>query len=174
MGRTVTCQSPVHTEENILRQVLRFRSVSREPVANVKDASAVTTHKFLPGRPVALEALLDQLGILLQRFISLITCYGARRVCKPAALSKSRLAAHLGLPTMERKMLSKCSPKDQTLVANRSDSHLTHQRCETQARQSRPPSVHSIGRRFSSQGAGWQEASRRAPRVKAKSVYHSI
>jgi hypothetical protein len=174
MGRTVTCQSPVHTEENILRQVLGFRSVSREPVANVKDASAVTTHKFLPGRPVALEALLDQLGILLQRFISLITCYGARRVCKPAALSKSRLAAHLGLPTMERKMLSKCSPKDQTLVANRSDSHLTHRRCKTQARQSRPPSVHPIGRRFSSQGAGWQEASRRASRVKAKSVYHSI
>src|SRR6266849_5959624 len=89
MGRTVTCQSPVHTEENILRQVLRFRSVSREPVANVKDASAVTTHKFLPGRPVALEALLDQLGILLQRFISLITCYGARRVCESASLSKA-------------------------------------------------------------------------------------
>src|SRR6266852_6196656 len=98
MGRTVTSQSPIHTEENILRQVLGFRSVSREPVANVKDAPAVTAHKFFPGRPVALEALLDQLGILLQRIISLITCYGARRVCEPAALSKSRLAAHLGLP----------------------------------------------------------------------------
>jgi len=103
MGRTVTSQSPVHTEENILRQVLGFRSVSREPVANVKDAPAVTTHKFLPGRPVALEALLDQLGILLQRIFSLITCYGARRVCEPAALSKSRLAAHLGLPAMNVK-----------------------------------------------------------------------
>jgi len=45
----------------------------------------VSTHKFLPGRPVALEALLDQLGILLQRIISLITCYGARRVCKSAS-----------------------------------------------------------------------------------------
>src|SRR5712664_3563565 len=139
MGRTVTSQSPVHSEENILRQVLGFRSVSREPVANVKDAPAVTTHKFLPGRPFALEALLDQLGILLQRIFSLITCYGARRVCESAALSKSRLAAHLGLPTMERKMLSKCSPRDQTLIANRSDSHLTHRRCKTQARQSRPP-----------------------------------
>jgi len=42
-----------------------------------------------PGRPVALEALLDQLGILLQRIISLKTCYGARRVCEPAALSKA-------------------------------------------------------------------------------------
>jgi hypothetical protein len=31
----------------------------------------VATHKFLPGRPVALEALLDQLGILLQRIVSL-------------------------------------------------------------------------------------------------------
>jgi hypothetical protein len=31
----------------------------------------VAAHKFLPGRTVALEALLDQLGILLQRIISL-------------------------------------------------------------------------------------------------------
>src|SRR5260370_35500339 len=139
MGRTVKSPSSINPEENILRPVLGFCSVSREPVANVKDASAVTTHKFLPGRPVALEALLDQLGILLQRIISLMTCYGARRVCEPASLSKSRLPAHLGLPTMERKMLSKCSPRDQTLIANRSDSHLTHQRCKPQARQSRPP-----------------------------------
>ena len=135
MGRTVTSQSSINPEENILRQVLGFCSVSREPVANVKDASAVTTHKFLPGRPVALEALLDQLGFLLQRIISLITCYGARRVCEPAALSKSRLAAHLGLPTMERKMLPECSPKDQTLVAYRSDSHLTQQPPKTQGNQ---------------------------------------
>jgi len=97
-----------------LRQVLGFRSVSREPVADVKDAPAVATHKFLPDRPVALEALLDQLGILLQRIFSLMTCYGARRACEPASLSKNRLAVHLGLPTMERKMLSKCSPQDQT------------------------------------------------------------
>jgi hypothetical protein len=47
------------------------------------------THKFLPGRPVALEALLDQLGILLQRIISLLTCCGARRVCESASLSKA-------------------------------------------------------------------------------------
>src|SRR5712691_13295328 len=89
MGRTITPQSPVYPQENILRQVLGFRSVSREPVANVKDAPCVPTHKFLPGRPVALEALLDQLDILLQRIISLITCYGARRVCEPASLSKA-------------------------------------------------------------------------------------
>jgi hypothetical protein len=36
----------------------------------------MTAHKFLPGRTVALEALLDQLGILLQRIISLETRYG--------------------------------------------------------------------------------------------------
>src|SRR5216684_1447083 len=89
MGRTITPQGPVYPQENILRQVLGFRSVSREPVANVKDAPRVPTHKFLPGRPVALEALLDQLGILLQRIISLITCYGARRVCESASLSKA-------------------------------------------------------------------------------------
>src|SRR2546423_918179 len=88
MGRTITAQRAVHPEENILRQVLGFRAVSREPVADVKDAPVVPTHKFLPGRPVALEALLDQLGILLQRIISLITCYGARRDCEPASLKK--------------------------------------------------------------------------------------
>jgi hypothetical protein len=71
MGRTITSQCAVHTEENILRQVLGLRTVSREPVADVKDAARVTAHKFLPGRTVALEALLDQLGILLQRIISL-------------------------------------------------------------------------------------------------------
>ena len=136
MGRTITTQSPVYTEENILRQVLGFRSVSREPVANVKDASGVPTHKFLPGRPVALEALLDQLSILLQRIISLITCYGARRVHEPASLSKSRLAAHLGLPTMERKMLPECSPRDLPLTADRSSRHLTHPQRETQGHES--------------------------------------
>jgi hypothetical protein len=31
----------------------------------------VLTHKFLPGRAISLEALLDQLDVLLQRFISL-------------------------------------------------------------------------------------------------------
>src|SRR5229473_6014411 len=136
MGRTVTCQSPVHAEENILRQVLGFRSVSREPVANVKNASAVTTHKFLPGRPVALEALLDQLGILLQRIFSLITCYGARRVCESASLSKAVWQVHLGLPTMERKMLSKSSPRDQSLTPDRSVRHLTQRARKRQENQS--------------------------------------
>src|SRR2546429_3171320 len=88
MGRTIAAQSAVHPEENILRQVLGLRSVSREPVADVKNAPAVATHKFLPGRPGALEALLDQLGILLQRIFSLMTCYGARRDCDPASLKK--------------------------------------------------------------------------------------
>src|SRR5437667_5197756 len=89
MGRTIACQCAVKPEEDILRQVLGFRAVSGEPVTNVKDAARMATHKFLPGRPVALEALLDQLGILLQRIISLITCCGARRVCESASLSKA-------------------------------------------------------------------------------------
>jgi hypothetical protein len=110
MGRTITPQSPVHTEENILREILGFRAVSREPVANVKDASAMATHKFLPGRPFALEALLDQLGILLQRIFSLFDLLRCMASCESASLSKSRLAVHLGLPTMERKVLPKCSP----------------------------------------------------------------
>jgi hypothetical protein len=89
MGGTIASQGAVNPEEDILRQVLGFRSVSGEPVANVKDAARVAAHKFLPGRPVALEALLDQLGILLQRFISLKTCYGARRVCESVTLSRA-------------------------------------------------------------------------------------
>jgi hypothetical protein len=63
------------------------------------------THKFLPGRPVALEALLDQLGILLQRIISLefpLRCKGDR-------FPQMRRAANLGLPLMERKLQVKCS-----------------------------------------------------------------
>jgi len=98
----------------------------------------MATHKFLPGRPVALEALLDQLGILLQRIFSLLTCHGARRVCESAPLSKSRLAVHLGLPTMERKLLAKCSPWILGLTADRSDGHLTHRKAWTQA-------IHWIG-----------------------------
>src|SRR5712664_219610 len=136
MGRTITPQGPVYPQENILRQVLGFRSVSREPVANVKNAPRVPTHKFLPGRPVALEALLDQLGILLQRIISLITCYGARRVCESTPLWRGLLAVHLGLPTMERKLLSKCSPWNQGLPADHSAGHLTHPCGKTQAPES--------------------------------------
>ena len=67
MSRPITGQSTVDPEEHILRKVLGFRTVAGEPVADVKNAARVATHKFLPGRPVALEALLDQLGILLQR-----------------------------------------------------------------------------------------------------------
>jgi hypothetical protein len=71
MGRPITGQCTIDAEENILRQVLGFRAIAGEPVADVKDAARVATHKFLPGRPDALEALLDKLGILLQRIISL-------------------------------------------------------------------------------------------------------
>src|SRR5882757_3416996 len=124
MGRTITSQCPVHPQENILRQVLGFRAVSRKPVANVKNAPAVPTHKFLPGRPFALEALLDQLGILLQRIISLFNLLRCKASCKSARRGGPS-GSHLGLPTMERKVLPKCSPRDQTLTANRSVRHLT-------------------------------------------------
>src|ERR1700681_1003021 len=49
---------------------------------------------------------------------------------------KSRLAVQLGLPTMERKMLSKCSPRDQGLTPNRYAGHLTHPDGKTQAQES--------------------------------------
>jgi len=153
MGRTITSECAVYPEENILRQILGFRSVSREPVADVKNTPAVTTHKFLPGRPVALEALLDQLGILLQRIFSLITCYGARRVCESASLSKAA-----GSPSRPAKLWNvKCSrnvPSGSDPDAYRSDSHLTHQRCKTQAPQPRLASGRPIGRKC----ASWRQA----------------
>src|SRR5262245_63382143 len=65
--RAVTRQRTVYPEKYILRQVLGFRSVAGEPVANVEYAARMATHKLLPGRAVSLEAMLDQLGILLQR-----------------------------------------------------------------------------------------------------------
>src|SRR5215831_7433656 len=67
MRRAVAGKRPVYPKEHILRQVLGFRSVAGKPVANVEYATRMATHKLLPGRAVALEALLDQLGILLQR-----------------------------------------------------------------------------------------------------------
>ena len=88
-----------------MREVLGLRPVPRKPITNVIDTPGVATHKFLPGRPVALEALLDQLGILLQRIISLefpLRCKGDR-------FPQLRKAANLGLPLMERKLQVKCS-----------------------------------------------------------------
>ena len=102
MRGTVAPKSLIHPEENILRQVFGFRAIAGEPVSDVEDAARMTAHKFLPGRTVALEALLDQLGVLLQRIISLETRYGDQFAPK-AAWSQLRPA------TMERKLLSKSS-----------------------------------------------------------------
>src|SRR5260370_7814024 len=98
MSRPITSQRPVNPQENILRQVLGFRSVSGEPVANVKHAPGVSAHKFLPGRPVALEALLDQLGILLQRIFTLIASSAPTPATHSPTLSVPHLPAHLALP----------------------------------------------------------------------------
>src|SRR6267143_1261450 len=126
-GRTISAQRSVHAEKNILRQVLGFRSVSGEPVANVKDAPGMATHKFLPGRPVALEALLDQLGILLQRIISLITCCGARRVCESASLSKAVWQSISACQLWNVKCSRNVPPRDQPLTPDRYNRHLTQQ-----------------------------------------------
>jgi hypothetical protein len=71
MSRSITGQRTINPEEHILRQILGLCAVAGEPIADVKDAARMASHKFLPGRPVALEALLDKLGVLLQRIISL-------------------------------------------------------------------------------------------------------
>ena len=77
--RSVARQRAVHPKEHILRQVLGFRPVACEPIADIEYAARVATHKFLPGRAVSLEALLDQLGILLQRKISLASSKACRK-----------------------------------------------------------------------------------------------
>src|SRR3989475_13035684 len=76
--RMITGQRAIDPEKHFLGQVFRLGAIAGKPVANVEDAARMATHKFLPGRPVALEALLDQLSILLQRIISLKSCYGAK------------------------------------------------------------------------------------------------
>src|SRR4029077_20472363 len=72
------------------------------------------------------------------------SCSNVSSASKPATVQgvsasrlffKNRPAAHLGLPTMERKLLSKCSPYDQGLTANRYAAHLTHPGRKTQARE---------------------------------------
>ena len=57
----------------------------------------MASHKLFPGRTVAVEAMLDQLGILLQRLISLESWYGDMRD-HPRSISRKPWAAHLGLP----------------------------------------------------------------------------
>jgi hypothetical protein len=80
------------------------------------------THKFLPGRPVALEALLDQLGILLQASSVLKSRY---------LLRQDPQAGLLGLHTMERKMPHLCSPAF-LWVERTFCPHLTHTTTSTQ------------------------------------------
>src|SRR5215470_1615162 len=65
--RAIASERAVYPEEHILRQIFGLRPVARKPVTNVEYAARMATHKLLPGRAVSLEALLDQLGILLQR-----------------------------------------------------------------------------------------------------------
>ncbi len=114
--RSIAPQRPVDPQKNVLREVFRLRAIPREPIANVEDAARMAAHKLFPGRTVALEALLDQLGILLQRLISpsasnpgTLTCattLGQFFVKPWAAIS----ACH----TMERKVPPKCSPRHPT------------------------------------------------------------
>src|SRR5215470_2876705 len=71
--RAIAAKGTVDPQEDFLRKILGLRAVTGKPVADVVDTTRMPAHKFLPGRPVALEALLDQLGILLQLWKSLET-----------------------------------------------------------------------------------------------------
>src|SRR6266481_6213737 len=116
--RSIAPQSPVDPQENVLREVFRLRAIPREPIANVEDAARMAAHKLFPGRSVALEALLDQLGILLQRLISLESWYGDMRDY-PRSISRKPWAAISACHTMERKVPPKCSLRHPTRCRNR-------------------------------------------------------
>ena len=70
MRRPITRQRPIHSQEYFLRNILGLGSIAYEPITYIEDAARVSTYKFLPGRAIALEATLDQLGILLQAFLA--------------------------------------------------------------------------------------------------------
>src|SRR6267154_741189 len=57
------------------------------------------------------------------------------KACLRVGLSQSRPTVHLGLPTMERKMLSKCSPAGSALTADRYNRYLTQQVAQRQENQ---------------------------------------
>ena len=68
--RAIASQCPIYAQEYLLRNVLGLGSIAYEPVTDIENATRVPTYKFLPGRAIALEATLDQLGILLQAFLA--------------------------------------------------------------------------------------------------------
>ena len=70
VGRPVAGQGAIDAQKNFLAEVLGFRGVAGEPVAQVKNAPRVAPHKLLPGRPFAPEASLHQLGVGLQAFLA--------------------------------------------------------------------------------------------------------
>ncbi len=91
----------------------------------------MAAHKLLPGRTVALEALLDQLGILLQRLISLESWYGDMRDY-PRSISRKPRAAYLGLPYYGTKSACEMFPLAPNPVAAKQSPHLNQQPKERQ------------------------------------------
>jgi hypothetical protein len=71
-------QRAIQAQKHLLRHVFRLVPLAGESVANVIDPARVEPHEFFPGKAVALEALLDQLRIWLQRFIRLAIRAGLR------------------------------------------------------------------------------------------------
>src|SRR5262249_4075218 len=95
--RTIAPERTINSQEHVLRQILCLAAIPGKPIANVEDPARMAAHELLPGRTVALEALLDQLGILLQRLISLKSWYGD--MCgHPRSISRKPWAALVGLP----------------------------------------------------------------------------
>jgi len=69
--------------------------------------------------------LLDQLGILLQRLISLESWYGDMRD-HPRSISRKPRAAYLGLPYYGTKSALEKFPQAPDSVAGKQSPHLTH------------------------------------------------
>src|SRR6185436_19103579 len=108
-------------------------AIPGKPVANVEDPARMAAHKFFPGRAVALEALLDQLGILFQ----------------PSSASNRGMSwpAHDGTKIATEKFPAPSQEWDDC-------AHLTHPKGETQADTSRGRSLFTLSGGSSSRAGG--------------------
>ena len=71
-------QGGIYAQKRLLGQVFRLVAVAGESVTNVIDPAGMEPHELFPGQAVALEAMLDQLRIWLQRLIRLAARVGFR------------------------------------------------------------------------------------------------
>lgn len=73
MHGPITPKCAVDSQEDLLRQVLGVRRLTREPVTEVIYATRMPLYQLLPGRGVSSEATLHQLSVVVQLGICLVS-----------------------------------------------------------------------------------------------------